>query len=126
MTKAGQSIDCPAFLAVSHPEHSTSQHLKPMMMSTSNSNRVVKSLMCPSADVEMPGSVIFGMVVGTPQPQLVHLDRVKPIPPELLTLDSPVKPSEIFPIAAGCTKKAKPLFSAVSKSFETTISPLTN
>lgn len=62
-----------------------------------------KSLMCPSADVEMPGSAIFGIVVGTPEePHVVHLDRVKPIPPELLTLDSPVKPTEIFRIAATC------------------------
>jgi hypothetical protein len=59
--------------------------------------------MCPSADAEMSGSTIFGIVVGTPEsPYVVHLDRVKPIPPELLALDSPVKPSEIFRIAAPC------------------------
>jgi hypothetical protein len=71
-------------------------------MSDNRLNRSPK-LMCPSADADMSGSVIFGIVVGTPaEPQLVHLDRVKPIPPELLTLDSPVKPSEIFRIAAPC------------------------
>ncbi len=62
-----------------------------------------KSLMCPSADVGMSGSVIFGVVVGTPEePHVVHLDRVKTIPPELLELDSPVQPTEIFRIAATC------------------------
>ncbi len=62
-----------------------------------------KSLMCPSADTEMSGSVIFGIVVGTPEePHVVHLDRVKQIPPELLEIDSPVKPTEIFRIAATC------------------------
>ena len=72
-------------------------------MSENRSPRSPKSLMCPSADAEMSGSVIFGIVVGTPEtPHLVHLDRVKPIPPELLTLDAPVKPSEIFRIAATC------------------------
>jgi hypothetical protein len=72
-------------------------------MSENRSRRSPKSLMCPSADAEMSGSVIFGIVVGTPEaPHLVHLDRVKPIPPELLTLDAPVKPSEIFRIAATC------------------------
>jgi hypothetical protein len=77
------------------------------MMSTSKSNRAAKTLLCPSADAQMAGSVIFGIVVGTPeQPQLVHLDRVKPIPPELLTLDSPVKPAEIFRIAADCSENA--------------------
>jgi hypothetical protein len=72
-------------------------------MSNHRSNRSTTSLMCPSADTEMPGSVIFGIVVGTPaEPHVVHLDRVKPIPPELLALDAPVKPTEIFRIAATC------------------------
>ena len=72
-------------------------------MSDARSHNSSKSLMCPSADAEMSGSVIFGIVVGTPElPHVVHLDRVKPIPPELLALDAPVKPSEIFRIAATC------------------------
>lgn len=72
-------------------------------MSENRAHHSPKSLMCPSADAEMSGSVIFGIVVGTPEaPHLVHLDRVKPIPLELLTLDAPVKPSEIFRIAATC------------------------
>jgi hypothetical protein len=72
-------------------------------MSDSLSRRAPKSLMCPSADAEMSGSVIFGVVVGTPaEPHVVHLDRVKPIPQELLALEAPVKPSEIFRIAATC------------------------
>jgi hypothetical protein len=72
-------------------------------MSTNLSNRPPKSLMCPSADAEMSGSVIFGVVVGTPEePQIVHLDRVKAIPQELLALEAPVKPAEIFRIAATC------------------------
>lgn len=58
--------------------------------------------MCPSAEPEMPGSVIFGIVVGTPaEPHVVHLDRVKAIPADLL-VDAPVKPTEIFRIAAIC------------------------
>ncbi len=73
------------------------------MSETRTHRKSSKSLMCPSADAEMSGSVIFGIVAGTPEePQLVHLDRVKQIPPELLTLDAPVKPSEIFRIAATC------------------------
>jgi hypothetical protein len=60
-------------------------------------------LMCPSADADMSGSQIFGVVLGTPaKPHVVHLEKVKPIPPELLALDSPVQPSEIFRIAATC------------------------
>jgi hypothetical protein len=36
--------------------------------------------------------------IPTEEPQVVHLDRVKVIPQELLTLEAPVKPSEIFRI----------------------------
>jgi len=66
-------------------------------------NKSSKALMCPSADAAMSGSVIFGIVVGTPEaPEVVYLEHVKPIPPELFTLDAPVKPAEIFRIAATC------------------------
>jgi hypothetical protein len=66
-------------------------------------SKPAKSLMCPSAEPEMDDSVIFGIVTGTPdRPELVHLPQTKQIPPELLTLESPVKPTEIFRIAATC------------------------
>jgi hypothetical protein len=69
-------------------------------------SKTSSKLMCPSADVDMAESAIFGIVIGTPEaPNLVYLDRVKPIPPELLALDSPVKPSEIFRIAATCVER---------------------
>ncbi len=72
-------------------------------MTQKRSVKLAKQLMCPSAEPEMEGSVIFGIVTGTPeQPQLVHLPQTKQIPPELLTLESPVKPTEIFRIAATC------------------------
>jgi hypothetical protein len=70
-------------------------------------NHLPQSLLCPSADAEMSGSAIFGIVVGTPEaPHVVHLDRVKAIPPGLLTLNSPVKASEIFRIAATCIENS--------------------
>ncbi|WP_310482652.1 nitrogen fixation protein [Chamaesiphon sp. VAR_48_metabat_403] len=88
----------------------------------SENRRSPKSLMCPSADAEMSGSVIFGIVVGTPEvPHLVHLDRVKPIPPELLTLDSPVKPSEIFRIAATCIENGCKHFDGINCRLTTRI-----
>jgi hypothetical protein len=69
----------------------------------SNPERNSRELMCPSAEPEMEGSVIFGMVVGTATaPKLLHFDRVKQIPPELLALESPVRVTEIFRIAATC------------------------
>jgi hypothetical protein len=74
-------------------------------MTGSRVSKRSKSLMCPSAEPDMDGSLIFGIVTGTPeQPELVHLPQVKEIPPELLTLESPVKPTEIFRIAASCVE----------------------
>jgi hypothetical protein len=70
-------------------------------MTDKRKSKPPKSLLCPSAAPEMDGSVIFGIVVGTPeQPELVHLPQTKEIPPELLTLEFPVQPTEIFRIAA--------------------------
>jgi hypothetical protein len=69
----------------------------------SNTNKLSRQLMCPSAEPEMDGSVIFGMVLGSvTAPKLIHFDRVKQIPPALLALESPVKATEIFRIAATC------------------------
>jgi hypothetical protein len=74
-------------------------------MTDNRKSRPPKSLLCPSAEPEMEGSVIFGIVVGTPeQPELVHFPQTKKIPPELLTLESPVKPTEMFRIAAKCSE----------------------
>jgi hypothetical protein len=72
-------------------------------MTQTRSMKSSKQLLCPSAEPAMEGSVIFGIVTGTPeQPQLVHLRETKQIPAELLALDSPVEPTEIFRIAANC------------------------
>jgi hypothetical protein len=64
-----------------------------------------KVLQCPSSSAEAEGSVIFGIVLGTPEePHLLHLDQVKPVPIELLELDAPVKLAEIFRIAGACSE----------------------
>jgi hypothetical protein len=74
-------------------------------MNQKQSIKASKTLMCPSADPAMENPVIFGIVTGTPeQPQLMHLRETKQIPPELLALESPVKPTEIFRIAANCNE----------------------
>jgi hypothetical protein len=61
------------------------------------------TLMCPSAEPEMDGGVIFGIVAGTAtEPRMVHFDRVKPVTPEILAFEGPIKPTEVFRIAATC------------------------
>jgi hypothetical protein len=60
-------------------------------------------LLCPSAQPEMPGAVIFGVVVGTAaEPRVAYLEEPKPASDDLLALASPVKPTEVFRLAARC------------------------
>jgi hypothetical protein len=64
-------------------------------------------LLCPSAQPEVPGSVIFGVVQGTPkEPRLVQLTEPQPTTPEILDLAAPVKPTEVFRFAAPCAEFA--------------------
>jgi hypothetical protein len=64
--------------------------------------------MCPSADPLMVNPVIFCIITGTPkQPQLTHLRETKHISSELLALESLIKPTGIFRIAANCDQKCQ-------------------
>jgi hypothetical protein len=74
-------------------------------MSNHCSLKSARTFLCPSSAAEMEDSVIFGIVLGTPEePHVLHLNQVKPIPQELLDLDAPVKPAEIFRIAGACSE----------------------
>jgi|ERR1043166_8656728 len=70
-------------------------------MGTPNTSR----LLCPSAQPELPGSVIFGVIQGTAkEPRLVQLKEPQPTTPEILDLAAPVKPTEVFRFAAPCAE----------------------
>jgi len=59
--------------------------------------------LCPSAQPEMEGSVVFGVVGGTvEEPCLAHLAEPQPVTDELLALAAPVDPTEVFRFAAPC------------------------
>jgi hypothetical protein len=59
--------------------------------------------LCPSAQPDMPNSLLFGVVVGTPEQRRVgYLTRPKPVNNEVLALAGPVKPTEVFRLAATC------------------------
>lgn len=61
--------------------------------------------LCPSAQPEMAGSVLFGVVGGTAaEPRLAYLSEPQPVTPELLSLAAPVRPTEVFRFAAPCAK----------------------
>lgn len=60
-------------------------------------------LLCPSAQPDMPHSVIFGVVGGTvDHPSVFYLSDPQPVTDRLLDLSGPVKPTELFRFAAPC------------------------
>ena len=66
-----------------------------------------RSVMCPSAQPEIPGSVAFGVIVGSAEnPRVAWIERPVPVTSELLALTSPVAPTQVLRIAAPCQEKA--------------------
>src|SRR5690242_3236146 len=65
-----------------------------------------RALLCPSAQAGMPGCRVLGVVAGTAaEPRLAHLEEPIPATPEILSLAGPVKPTEVFRLAAPCVEK---------------------
>src|SRR5262245_18025911 len=63
--------------------------------------------LCPSAQPDMTGSVVFGVVSGTVEtPRVAYLDEPVPVTPEVLSLAGTVAPTEIFRFAAPCAGTA--------------------
>lgn len=68
-----------------------------------NSTTADIPLLCPSAQPEFEGSVVFGVVGGTVDaPRVAHLAAPQPVTNEVLALAHPVKPTEVFRVAAPC------------------------
>jgi hypothetical protein len=64
-------------------------------------------LLCPSAHPEMAQSRIFGVMGGSvEEPRVIYLDEPTPAAPDVLALTGPVKPIEVFRIAATCVESA--------------------
>jgi hypothetical protein len=65
------------------------------------------SLMCPSAQPEMEGSRVLGVVGGTPKaPEVAYLNQYLPVSEELLAMTHPAKPTQVLRFAAPCQEKA--------------------
>lgn len=61
--------------------------------------------LCPSAQPEMSGSVIFAIIGGTPQkPRANYLSETRATDASLLRLSEPVSPTEVFRFAAACAE----------------------
>src|SRR6266571_2488886 len=66
-----------------------------------------KVLLCPSAQPEMVGSRVLGVVGGTiDAPQLSYVNELLPVTEQLLTRTAPMKPTEVLRFAASCEEKA--------------------
>lgn len=63
------------------------------------------TLMCPSADPDGAGAVVFGLIVGTPEaPETAYLEETQAVTPELLALADPVAPADMFRFGARCLR----------------------
>lgn len=58
---------------------------------------------CPSAQPEMDGAEVLGVIDHASEPpEVQYLDRKVPASPELLQLAMPARPTEVFRFAAPC------------------------
>jgi len=70
---------------------------------TADHSQAPARIQCPSSRPEMPGSAVFGVVLGSvEQPRVAYLDQLQPVTEELLALSGPVAPTEVFRFAAPC------------------------
>jgi hypothetical protein len=64
-------------------------------------------LMCPSAQPEMEGSRVLGVVGGTPEaPEIAYLNQYLPVTEEVIAMTHPAKPTQVMRFAAPCQEKA--------------------
>lgn len=62
-----------------------------------------ENLLCPSAQPEMEGAAVFGIVNGTAaEPRVGYLTEPVILTEEIRVLSEPVEPTEVFRIAAPC------------------------
>src|SRR5258708_24419298 len=64
----------------------------------------VPPILCPSAQPDMPGAKIFGVLTKTPEDELRvgYLTEAQPVTEDLLAASGPAFPTEIMRIAAPC------------------------
>jgi hypothetical protein len=63
-------------------------------------------LMCPSAQPEMEGSRVLGVIGGEPdEPSLAYLNQYLPVTEEVLALAQPAKPTKVMRFAAPCQER---------------------
>jgi len=62
-----------------------------------------RNLNCPSAQPQMAGASVFGVIQGTAtEPRVGYLEAQLPLDERIVALAQPVEPTEVFRIAAPC------------------------
>lgn len=63
-------------------------------------------LYCPSAQPDMPGSRVLGVIGGTADaPEVAYLNEFLPVSGEVLAMAGSVKPTQVLRFAAPCEEK---------------------
>jgi hypothetical protein len=72
-----------------------------------------REILCPSAQPHCQDAQVFGIVGGTAEtPTVAYLSVPQPVTEELLQLAEPVRPGEVFRIAAPCARSGCQHFTA--------------
>ena len=80
------------------------------------------SKLCPSAQPGMDNCSVLGVVHHDgPSPVLMYLNQHVPASPEVLALAAPLKPTEVFRLAATCAENKCPHFDGTDCSLATRI-----
>jgi hypothetical protein len=71
--------------------------------STGGSGNGARTLLCPSAQPDMPGAQVLGVVTGpSEEPVIAYLDEAVPVTEALTELASPAHPADVMRFSAAC------------------------
>jgi hypothetical protein len=74
---------------------------------TACSNTAERPLLCPSAQPDMAGSRVLGVIGGSAEAPLVsYLNEALPVTNDLLAMASTLKPTEVFRFSAPCEERS--------------------
>jgi hypothetical protein len=80
------------------------------------------SKMCPSAQPGMDNCRVLGVIDhDAPKPMLLYLNREMAVTPEVLALAAPLKPTEVFRLAATCEEQRCPHYDGTDCQLATRI-----
>ncbi len=78
--------------------------------------------MCPSAQPGMDNCRVLGVIDhDAPKPMLLYLNREMAVTPEVLALAAPLKPTEVFRLAATCEEQRCPHYDGTDCQLATRI-----